>query len=104
SEATEGALKLAKRYTGRSEIISFKNCYHGSTHGALSIIGSEAFKTNYRPLLPDTRTINYNNEADLKFITERTACVMIEVVQSEAGVIAADADYLKKLKARCQET
>jgi acetylornithine/succinyldiaminopimelate/putrescine aminotransferase len=103
SEATEGALKLAKRYTGRGELISFKNAYHGSTHGALSIMGSEVFKTNYRPLLPEVLNIEYNKEEDLKQITEKTACVVAEVVQSEAGVIAADIEYLKKLKARCHE-
>ncbi|MGZ4068471.1 MAG: aspartate aminotransferase family protein, partial [Bacteroidia bacterium] len=104
SEATEGALKLAKRYTGRSEMISCKNCYHGSTHGALSIIGSEELKTNYRPLLPDTKCINFNNEEDLGSITTKTACVIVEVVQSEAGVIAATPSYLKKIRERCNET
>jgi len=104
SEATEGALKLAKRYTGRSEMISFKNCYHGSTHGALSIIGSEDLKTNYRPLLPDVRNIEFNKEEDLAYITNKTACVIIEVIQSEAGIIAVKPSYLKKLRERCNET
>jgi acetylornithine/N-succinyldiaminopimelate aminotransferase len=103
SEATEGAMKLAKRFTGRSEIISFKNCYHGSTQGALSIIGSEDLKTNNRPLLPDIRNIEFNSEEDIKHITNKTACVIIEPVQSEAGVIAADPVYLKKLRQRCNE-
>ncbi|MFI5141585.1 MAG: aminotransferase class III-fold pyridoxal phosphate-dependent enzyme, partial [Bacteroidia bacterium] len=69
AETTEGALKLAKRFTGRSEIISFKNAYHGSTHGALSVMGSEDFKTSFRPLLPDVKTIEFNNESDLQYIT-----------------------------------
>jgi acetylornithine/N-succinyldiaminopimelate aminotransferase len=104
SEATEGALKLAKRFTGRSEMISCKNSYHGSTHGALSIIGSEEFKTNYRPLLPDIKNIEFNNEENLTEITLKTACVIVEVIQSEAGVIAAEPSYLKKLRERCNET
>lgn len=103
SEATEGALKLAKRYTGRGGIISCRNSYHGSTHGALSIMGSEEFKSSYRPLLPDTETINFNDEADLEKITKHTACVITEVIQSEAGVIAATPSYLKKLRQKCDE-
>jgi len=104
SEATEGAMKLAKRFTGRTEIIACENAYHGSTQGALSIIGNESFKTAYRPLLPDTKSIRFNKEEDLKEITSRTACVITEVVQSEAGVVAANADWLKKLSERCKET
>lgn len=102
SEATEGALKLAKRFTGRSEMISFHNCYHGSTHGALSMMGSELFKTNYRPLLPGTRQLAFNEDSGLDHITERTACVLVEPIQSEAGVMAARPDWLKKLRDRCQ--
>src|ERR1700757_285162 len=104
AEATEGALKLAKRFTGRSEIISFKNAYHGSTHGALSVMGSEDFKTSFRPLLPDVKTIEFNNESDLQHITHKTACVIIEPVQGEAGIIAAKQSFLKKLRERCTET
>jgi acetylornithine/succinyldiaminopimelate/putrescine aminotransferase len=104
TEATEGALKLAKRYTGRSEIISFKNAYHGSTHGALSVMGSEDFKTSFRPLLPDVKTIEFNNEKDLQYITFKTACVIIEPIQGEAGIIAANQSFLKKLRERCNET
>jgi acetylornithine/N-succinyldiaminopimelate aminotransferase len=104
AEATEGALKLAKRFTGRSEIISFKNAYHGSTHGALSVMGSEDFKTSFRPLLPDVKTIEFNNVDDLQYITHKTACVIIEPVQGEAGVIAATQSFLKKLRERCTET
>ncbi len=104
SEATEGAMKIAKRFTGRSEIISCKDSYHGSTQGALSIIGNEFFKTAFRPLLPDTKHITFNNEADLQQITSKTACVFTEVVQSEAGVLAANENWLKKLRERCKET
>ena len=104
AEATEGALKLAKRFTGRSEIISFKNAYHGSTHGALSVMGSEEFKTSFRPLLPGVRTLSFNEENDLKYITHQTACVIIEPIQGEAGIIAANPSFLKKLRARCTET
>jgi acetylornithine/N-succinyldiaminopimelate aminotransferase len=104
AEATEGALKLAKRFTGRSEIISFKNAYHGSTHGALSVMGSEEFKTSFRPLLPDVKTIEFNNVDDLQLITHKTACVIIEPIQGEAGVITANPSFLKKLRERCTET
>ncbi len=104
AEATEGALKLAKRVTGRTEIISFKNAYHGSTQGALSVMGSEEFKNAFRPLLPDTRTIEFNNEDHLKQITERTACVIVEPIQAEAGVLVPKNDFLKKLRKRCTQT
>jgi acetylornithine/succinyldiaminopimelate/putrescine aminotransferase len=104
AEATEGALKLAKRFTGRSEIISFKNAYHGSTHGALSVMGSEEFKTSFRPLLPDVKTIEFNKEEDLQYITHKTACIIIEPIQGEAGIIAATQSFLKKLRERCNET
>jgi acetylornithine/succinyldiaminopimelate/putrescine aminotransferase len=103
AEALEGALKLAKRVTGRTEIISFNNAYHGSTHGALSIMGSEFFKNSFRPLLPDTRLINFNHEEDLQYITEKTACVVSEVIQAEAGVQLPQNDFLKKLRNRCDE-
>ena len=86
SEAVEGALKLAKRYTGRTEMISFKNAYHGSTHGSLSMMGGEEYRNSYRPLLPDTRQIRFNSLEDLAQISSRTACVLIEPVQGEGGV------------------
>lgn len=104
AEATEGAMKLAKRVTGRTEIISFKNAYHGSTQGALSIMGSEEFKNSFRPLLPDTKIIEFNKEEDLLQITERTACVVVEPVQAESGVNVPINDFLKKLSARCKAT
>ncbi|MGQ0827555.1 MAG: aspartate aminotransferase family protein [Bacteroidota bacterium] len=103
TEAIEGAMKLAKRFTGRTEIISFKNAYHGSTHGSLSIIGSEELKNTFRPLLPDTKQIEFNNINDLKNITERTACVVVETIQGEAGAIVPRADFLKRLHKRCTE-
>jgi acetylornithine/N-succinyldiaminopimelate aminotransferase len=103
SEAIEGAMKLAKRYTGSSEIISFKNAYHGSTHGSLSIMGSEEFKNAYRPLLPDTRQIEYNNVDQLKEITSKTACVVVETIQGEAGAIVPQKDFLVALRNRCSE-
>ncbi|MCC6837632.1 MAG: aspartate aminotransferase family protein [Bacteroidia bacterium] len=103
SEAIEGAMKLAKRYTGRTEIISFKNAYHGSTQGSLSIMGSEEFKNAYRPLLPDTKLIRFNCEADLVEISERTACVIIETIQGEAGAVVPADDYLQKLKYKCEQ-
>jgi acetylornithine/succinyldiaminopimelate/putrescine aminotransferase len=104
SEAVEGALKLAKRYTGRHEIIAFKNAYHGSTHGALSVTGSEALKQRFRPLLPSVKHLEFNNFNDLNLITKQTACVIIEPVQGEAGIIPATQEYLKSLRARCSET
>lgn len=103
TEATEGALKLAKRYTGRTELIGCKNAYHGSTHGSLSLLGDEYFKQAYRPLLPDTRQIAFNNFEDLAQITERTAAVLVEPIQAEAGVIAPLPDYLPALRKRCDE-
>ncbi|MPM70530.1 Putrescine aminotransferase [bioreactor metagenome] len=104
SEANEVALKLAKRATGRVEMISCKNSYHGSTHGVLSIMGSEFFKSSFRPLLPGVSHIDFNNEEQLSTITERTACVIVEPVQAEAGVIIPQNNYLSKLRARCTET
>ena len=103
SEAIEGALKLAKRYTGRSEIIHFEKAYHGSSHGALSVGGDEIYKQNYRPLLPDIKQIEYNNLNHLKSITNKTACVVAEVVKAEAGIVLAKGDYLTQLRNRCTE-
>ncbi|SIT93475.1 aspartate aminotransferase family protein [Pontibacter indicus] len=104
AEAVEGALKLAKRYTGRTELISCYNAYHGSTQGALSMNGSESFKNAFRPLLPDVRHIRYNSIEDLEQITERTAAVLIETVQGEAGVRTPENDYLRRLRERCHQT
>jgi acetylornithine/succinyldiaminopimelate/putrescine aminotransferase len=104
SEANEGALKLAKRYTGRTEIIAFKNAYHGSTHGALSLMSDTYFTQAFRPLLPDIRYIEFNNKADLEQISTKTACVIIEPVQGEGGVILPKNDFLRDLRKKCNET
>jgi acetylornithine/succinyldiaminopimelate/putrescine aminotransferase len=103
SEAIEGALKLAKRYTGRSKIFAFKNAYHGSTHGAMSVMGSEFFKTAYRPLLPDIHFLEFNNEDDLKKIDTKTACVLVEPIQGEGGIISPENAFLSKLRQACSE-
>lgn len=98
AEAIDGSLKLAKRYTGREEIVSFKNSYHGNTHGALSVSGNENHKREFRPLLPMVSFIEFNNEKDLDKITEKTAGVILETIQGAAGFLVPDADYLIKLK------
>jgi acetylornithine/N-succinyldiaminopimelate aminotransferase len=104
SEANEGALKLAKRYTGRTEIVSFRNAYHGSTHGSLSIMGNEEFKNAFRPLLPDVKILGFNDIESLTSITYRTACVVIEPIQGEAGVILPSTDFLHSLRKKCDDT
>lgn len=104
SEAVEGALKLAKRYTGKTELISCINAYHGSTQGALSVMGNEYFKQSFRPLLPDVRHIRFNEIKDLEQITERTAAVIIEPIQGEAGIRIPDANYLSALRKKCTDT
>lgn len=104
SESVEGALKLAKRYTGRSEIVSFKKAYHGSTHGCLSIIGDDYFKQNFGPLLPNVTQLEFNNIEELDKITDKTACVIIECIQGEAGIIKSSKEFLKNLRKRCNET
>lgn len=103
TEAIEGALKLAKRATGRSEIISAKNAYHGNTMGAMSVMGYEERKKAFRPLIPDTRFINFNSTQDLQHITEKTACVILETIQGGAGFIEPKEDYLKKVQERCKK-
>jgi acetylornithine/succinyldiaminopimelate/putrescine aminotransferase len=104
AEAVEGALKLAKRFTGRRQVVACLNSYHGSTHGALSVMGNEEFKQAYRPLLPGVNFIRFNNLEDIKLITEETACVIIETIQGEAGIRVPDLVYMKALRARCTET
>jgi acetylornithine/succinyldiaminopimelate/putrescine aminotransferase len=104
AEAVEGAMKLAKRFTGRSEIISCFNAYHGSTQGALSLAGAEFFKRNFRPLLPDVRHIRFGVLEDLSLITTRTAAIIIEVISGEAGVRVPDVAYHQALRTRCTET
>ena len=106
AEAVEVALKLAKRYTGRTELISMRRAYHGSTHGAMSMMGTpegEEWKAEFRPLLPDVKSIEFNSFEDLAEITERTAGVLCEVVQGEAGVRLPNPEWLRALRARCSE-
>ncbi|CAG0990890.1 MAG: aspartate aminotransferase family protein [Bacteroidetes bacterium] len=103
SEAIEGALKLAKRYTGRNKIISFTNAYHGSSHGALSICGNEDFKRAFYPLLPNVFHLPYNSFSELKEIDYNTACVVIEPIQAEAGIILPEEDFLMEIRKKCTE-
>lgn len=103
SEAVEGALKLAKKFTGRSRIIYFRNSYHGSTHGALSIQGSETYRNSFRPLLPDTWQIDFNDFQSLDLIDNHTACVVVEPVQAEAGVIYPEKGFLEDIRKKCSE-
>ncbi len=104
TEACEGALKLAKRYTGRSNILACYNSYHGSTHGALSVMGNEEYKQAYRPLLPGINFIRFNNIDDLDLINDQTACVIVETIQGEAGVRVPDVAYMRALSTKCNET
>jgi len=104
AESVEGALKLAKRFTGRQQIVACHNSYHGSTQGALSVMGNEEFKQAYRPLLPGVNFIRFNNSEDLELITEQTACVIIETIQGEAGIRVPDLTYMQALRARCTQT
>lgn len=104
TEATEGAMKLAKRFTGRSKILAYKNSYHGSSQGALSIMGNEYYKRAYRPLLPDIGFLELNKVNDLPRINEGTAAVVIETIQGEAGVRAPNPEYMLQLRERCDST
>lgn len=104
SEATEGAMKLAKRVTGRTEIVAFNNSYHGSTQGALSVMGDEYWRNAFRPLLPGVCHTNYNSFEDLLLITTKTACVIAETIQAEAGVNAPLKEWIIALRNRCTET
>jgi acetylornithine/succinyldiaminopimelate/putrescine aminotransferase len=104
SEAIEVAMKLAKRITGRSKIISCQNAYHGSTQGAMSIMGSERYKTAFRPLLPDIQLIEFNNFEDIQQIDHETACIIIEPIQGEAGIISPQKGYLQAIENQCKET
>lgn len=103
TEANEAALKLAKRVTGRSELISFRGSYHGSTHGSLSVSGNETKKEAFRPLLPDVRFLTFNSIDDLRNITEKTAGVIIETVQGDAGVRVPSQEFLSALRQKCTE-
>lgn len=104
SEATEGAMKLAKRVTGRQDIVAFKQSYHGSTQGALSIMGDEYWRNAFRPLLPGVDHLEYGSFDDLGRITNRTACVVAETIQAEAGVNRPSETWMKALRRRCDET
>lgn len=103
TEANEAAIKLARRVTGRTEIVSFRGSYHGSTFGSLSISGNEVKKMAFRPLLPDVRFIRFNIEEDLVQISKKTAGVIVETIQGDAGVRIPDFDYMKALRKRCDE-
>ncbi|MGJ8736146.1 aspartate aminotransferase family protein [Zobellia laminariae] len=104
TEAVEGALKLARRATGRSQLIAARHAYHGNTMGSLSVMGYEERKSAFRPLLPDVSFIEFNNDEDLKQITEKTAGVILETIQGGAGFIEPKNGYLKKVRQRCNET
>lgn len=104
TEATEGAMKLAKRVTGRSEFLSFHHAYHGHTQGALSVMGDEHWKNAYRPLLPGCELIQYNDPGSVAKITTSTAAIIMEPVQAEAGIRIPDAAFLKQVRERCNET
>lgn len=104
SEAVEGAVKLAKRFTGRAEVLSCFNAYHGSTQGSMSLLGGEEFKRAYRPLLPGVKHIHFNCIADLELITDKTACVVIEPVQGEGGIIPATQEYMDSIRRKCNQT
>ncbi len=103
AEATEGAMKLAKRVTNRSQIICFNKAYHGSTQGALSMIGDEYFRNSFRPLLPDILHCDYNSDEAIDAITSNTACVIMETVQAEAGIVKPKEDWIKAIKSKCEE-
>lgn len=103
SEAVEGAMKLAKRVTGRTEIIACHNSYHGSTQGAMSIMGSEYWRNSFRPLLPNIRHIEHNNFESLQYITDQTACIILEVIQAEGGVLVPQKEWLQALRKKCTD-
>ena len=104
TEATEGAMKLAKRFSGRTQIAAFNNSYHGSTQGALSIMGSEYWRNAFRPLLPDILHLTFNSFESLEYITDQTAGVVAETIQAEAGVIVPDIKWMQALRKKCDET
>ncbi len=104
SEAIEGAMKLAKRHTGRHEIIAFKNAYHGSTHGALSLMNDENLTQAFCPLVPGISFLDFNNISQLNKITEHTAAVIVEAIQAEGGILPADYNFMQALRKRCDET
>jgi len=103
SEAVEGAIKTARRYTSRSRIISFKNAYHGSTLGALSLYGEDNFKSSFMPLIPDIAQAEFNNTSSLSVIDETVAAVIVEPIQAEAGIVTPENDFLNEIKKRCEK-
>ena len=104
TEAIEGAMKLAKRVTNRTRILSFRHSYHGSTQGALSIMGDEYWRNAFRPLLPDVWSLSFNSEDAIQAINEQTACVIMETVQAEAGIIKPDPAWMQAVRKKCTET
>ncbi len=104
SEAVDGAVKLARKYTGRAEVLSFRNAYHGSSIGAMSLMGSEIYKQGYYPMMPGVKHLNFNDFLDLEKITSSTACVVAEVLQAEAGMISQEPGFLEALRERCDNT
>lgn len=103
SEAVEGAIKTARKFTSRSRIVSFKNAYHGSTMGAMSLYGDIAFKSHFMPLVPDTVQAEFNNKASLSIIDERVAAVIVEPIQAEAGIVTPEDKFLEELKEKCRQ-
>jgi len=103
TEATEGALKLAKKYTGRSKLIGFKNSYHGDTHGSLSVTGRDVYRDPYLPLLPNVHFLDFNSIENLDLIDNETAAVIMEPIQGEGGIIPAQKEWLKEIRNRCNE-
>lgn len=104
TEATEGAMKMAKRFSGRTQIAAFNNSYHGSTQGSLSIMGSEYWRNAFRPLLPDILHLTFNSFESIDQITDQTACIIAETIQAEAGVIIPDKKWLQALRNKCNDT
>jgi acetylornithine/N-succinyldiaminopimelate aminotransferase len=102
AEATEGAMKLAKRVTGRTKIVAFEGAYHGSTQGALSVMGDEYFKNAFRPLLPDILHLRYNHFEDIELIDNTVACVLLELVQAETGITPANKQWVEAIKKKCE--
>jgi acetylornithine/succinyldiaminopimelate/putrescine aminotransferase len=103
SEAIDGAMKLAKRSSGRGNFLAFEKAYHGSTHGAMSILGDSAMRSGYLPLLPGIKHIRFNCEEDLELVDEKTAAIILEPIQAEAGIIEPKNDFLSKVRARCDQ-
>ncbi len=104
TEATEGALKLAKKYTGRTKLIGFRNSYHGDTHGSLSVTGRDVYRDPYLPLLPDVHFLDFNSDENLALIDEDTAAVIMEPIQGEGGIIPAQKEWIHEIRNRCDES